>query len=101
MPQSTVTTLYNKSAKMIAVLSLQSASRDPQRSPMQWTGDMNAGFNNKTNTTWLPVHPDYRSVNVEVKNSFYTFQLSRNISYMFILKHVSPSRSRRKTKVLF
>lgn len=44
-----------------------SASRDPQRSPMQWTGDMNAGFNNKTNTTWLPVHPNYRSVNVEVQ----------------------------------
>ncbi|XP_076600020.1 amino acid transporter heavy chain SLC3A1 [Chaetodon auriga] len=44
-----------------------SASRDPQRSPMQWSADMNAGFNNKTNITWLPVHPDYRSVNVEVQ----------------------------------
>ncbi|KAG7228528.1 hypothetical protein INR49_007702 [Caranx melampygus] len=44
-----------------------SASRDPQRSPMQWSGDMNAGFNNKTNSTWLPVHPDYKSVNVEVQ----------------------------------
>ncbi|XP_034407625.1 neutral and basic amino acid transport protein rBAT [Cyclopterus lumpus] len=44
-----------------------SASRDPQRSPMQWSGDMNAGFNNKTNVTWLPVHPDYRSINVEVQ----------------------------------
>ncbi|XP_056291511.1 neutral and basic amino acid transport protein rBAT isoform X2 [Pseudoliparis swirei] len=44
-----------------------SASRDPQRSPMQWSGDMNAGFNNKTNTTWLPVHPDYSSINVEVQ----------------------------------
>ncbi|KAM7408431.1 hypothetical protein PAMA_002248 [Pampus argenteus] len=41
-----------------------SASRDPQRSPMQWSGDMNAGFNNKTNTTWLPVHQNYRSINV-------------------------------------
>ncbi|XP_032397805.1 neutral and basic amino acid transport protein rBAT isoform X1 [Etheostoma spectabile] len=44
-----------------------SASRDPGRSPMQWNGDMNAGFNIKTNITWLPVHPDYRSVNVEVQ----------------------------------
>uniref|UniRef100_A0A8C9ZJ21 Amino acid transporter heavy chain SLC3A1 n=1 Tax=Sander lucioperca TaxID=283035 RepID=A0A8C9ZJ21_SANLU len=44
-----------------------SASRDPERSPMQWSGDMNAGFNIKTNITWLPVHPDYRSVNVEVQ----------------------------------
>ena len=33
---------------------------------MQWTGDMNAGFSNVTNATWLPVHPDYSSVNVEV-----------------------------------
>lgn len=60
------------SANMIPVLSLQSASRDPERSPMQWSGDMNAGFNIKTNITWLPVHPDYRSVNVEVQNSFNT-----------------------------
>ncbi|XP_068184339.1 amino acid transporter heavy chain SLC3A1 isoform X2 [Antennarius striatus] len=44
-----------------------SASRDPQRSPMQWSNDTNAGFSNNTNTTWLPVHPDYRSVNVEVQ----------------------------------
>ncbi|XP_068423885.1 amino acid transporter heavy chain SLC3A1 [Clinocottus analis] len=45
----------------------ESASRDPQRSPMQWSADMNAGFNNKTNITWLPVHPDYGSINVEVQ----------------------------------
>nr|XP_019945014.1 PREDICTED: neutral and basic amino acid transport protein rBAT [Paralichthys olivaceus] len=44
-----------------------SASRDPQRSPMQWSGNMNAGFNNRTNITWLPVHPDHTSVNVEVQ----------------------------------
>ncbi|XP_061692587.1 amino acid transporter heavy chain SLC3A1 [Syngnathoides biaculeatus] len=44
-----------------------SASRDPQRSPMQWSADPNAGFNNKTNMTWLPVHPNYSRVNVEVQ----------------------------------
>ncbi|KAM4592195.1 amino acid transporter heavy chain SLC3A1 [Odontesthes bonariensis] len=44
-----------------------SASRDPERSPMQWNGDLNAGFNNKTNLTWLPVHPAYQSINVEVQ----------------------------------
>lgn len=37
---------------------------------MQWSGDMNAGFNNKTNITWLPVHPEYTSVNVEVLFEF-------------------------------
>ncbi|XP_017287302.1 neutral and basic amino acid transport protein rBAT [Kryptolebias marmoratus] len=44
-----------------------SASRDPERSPMQWNSGMNAGFNNKTNITWLPLHPDYETVNVEVQ----------------------------------
>lgn len=47
----------------------KSASRDPQRSPMQWSADTNAGFNNKTNVTWLPLHPDYKSVNVEVQKT--------------------------------
>lgn len=42
-----------------------SASRDPQRSPLQWNADTNAGFNEKTNLTWLPLHPDYETVNVE------------------------------------
>lgn len=34
---------------------------------MQWSSDINSGFNNKTNITWLPLHPDYETVNVEVK----------------------------------
>ncbi|XP_034040601.1 neutral and basic amino acid transport protein rBAT [Thalassophryne amazonica] len=42
-----------------------STNRDPQRSPMQWSDEMNAGFNSKTNSTWLPVHPEHRSINVE------------------------------------
>lgn len=83
---------------MIPVLSLQSASRDPQRSPMQWSGDMNAGFNNKTNVTWLPVHPDYRSVNVEVQNCCSTVQFWRNFwpdlaQVCLISHHVSPCHS--------
>uniref|UniRef100_UPI0037E72666 amino acid transporter heavy chain SLC3A1 n=1 Tax=Semicossyphus pulcher TaxID=241346 RepID=UPI0037E72666 len=44
-----------------------SLSRDPERSPMQWNDEMAAGFNDKNNITWLPVHPDYRTVNVEVQ----------------------------------
>uniref|UniRef100_A0A8C9ZEA3 Solute carrier family 3 member 1 n=1 Tax=Sander lucioperca TaxID=283035 RepID=A0A8C9ZEA3_SANLU len=65
----TPTTYYGEE---IGMENINSASRDPERSPMQWSGDMNAGFNIKTNITWLPVHPDYRSVNVEVQNSFNT-----------------------------
>lgn len=44
-----------------------SLSRDPQRSPMQWSNVTNAGFNLLTNTTWLPIHPDYKTVNVEAQ----------------------------------
>ncbi|CAJ1067084.1 neutral and basic amino acid transport protein rBAT [Xyrichtys novacula] len=44
-----------------------SLSRDPQRSPMQWSDDTNAGFNTKSNASWLPVHPDYSTVNVEAQ----------------------------------
>lgn len=92
-------------------ITLQSASRDPQRSPMQWSSDMNAGFNNKTNITWLPVHPDYRSVNVEVQNSSGTAPFWRNIwlelAHVYLIKvnHTSScnyfsSRPRRKMKTL-
>lgn len=35
---------------------------------MQWNSEMNAGFNILSNTTWLPVHPDYETINVEVHN---------------------------------
>ena len=40
-------------------------SRDPQRTPMQWSGEVNAGFSTG-NTTWLPVAPDYEERNVKV-----------------------------------
>jgi alpha-glucosidase len=38
-------------------------SRDPQRTPMQWNDQPNAGFS--TVEPWLPVSPDYREKNVE------------------------------------
>ena len=40
-------------------------SRDFQRTPMQWTGERNAGFSTH-NSTWLPVSPDYPENNVKV-----------------------------------
>ncbi len=38
-------------------------TRDPARSPMQWTGDRNAGFT--TGTPWIRVASDFRERNVK------------------------------------
>lgn len=67
---------------------------------MQWNDGVNAGFNSKTNVTWLPVHPDYKHVNVEVQ------QNSANVSTTTFFNHPNPCfsicrRSRRQMKVLF
>jgi alpha-glucosidase len=37
--------------------------RDPERTPMQWSAEPNAGFT--TGEPWLPVAEDFREVNVE------------------------------------
>jgi alpha-glucosidase len=39
--------------------------RDPQRTPMQWSAEKNAGFT--TGEPWLPIAEDYSRVNVEVE----------------------------------
>lgn len=43
------------------------ANRDGCRTPMQWNDSPNAGFCFETIDPWLPVHPDYRNVNVNVE----------------------------------
>ena len=40
--------------------------RDGERTPMQWNNDLNAGFS-AAKSTWLPVGPDYKNVNVTVE----------------------------------
>jgi alpha-glucosidase len=40
-------------------------SRDPQRTPMQWSGQTGAGFT--TGPPWLPLSQDYQRVNVAVE----------------------------------
>jgi alpha-glucosidase len=39
--------------------------RDPERTPMQWSAEPNAGFT--TGTPWLPVADDYAAINVEAE----------------------------------
>ncbi len=42
-------------------------SRDPERTPMQWSAAPNAGFSPAE--PWLPVAPDYQTVNVEAQQA--------------------------------
>ncbi|CAF1621037.1 unnamed protein product, partial [Didymodactylos carnosus] len=39
--------------------------RDPQRTPMQWTADENAGFTLPSTKPYLPLSSNYINVNVE------------------------------------
>lgn len=60
-----------------------SMSRDPVRTPFQWDDSSNAGFcacgNNKT---WLPVHDNYRNLNLNLQKSWRksTFNFYKELS---------------------
>ncbi len=41
-------------------------SRDPARTPMQWSNEANAGFCDEGVTPWLPVAKDYTTNNLKV-----------------------------------
>lgn len=41
--------------------------RDPERTPMQWNANANAGFSDAT--PWLPVAPDYKTRNVAAQSA--------------------------------
>ncbi|XP_039484729.1 maltase 2-like isoform X2 [Drosophila santomea] len=43
-------------------------SRDPVRTPFQWSNKTNAGFSTATKT-WLPVHPNYLELNLEAQKA--------------------------------
>jgi alpha-glucosidase len=42
--------------------------RDGERTPMQWTAGPQAGFSTNPHT-WLPIPPDYKTINVEVETA--------------------------------
>lgn len=48
--------------------------RDPVRTPMAWDASPNAGFT--TGTPWLPLHDDYRTVNVATEEASPTSMLT-------------------------
>ncbi|MBB5233046.1 alpha-amylase family glycosyl hydrolase [Deinococcus budaensis] len=46
-----------------------SASRDPERTPMQWDASPNAGFAPADATPWLPLAQDFARVNVQAQEA--------------------------------
>ena len=50
-------------------------NRDEVRTPMQWDETKNGGFST-AEKTWLPVHPDFTTVNVDAQNKDSTSLLS-------------------------
>jgi len=59
-------------------------SRDPARTPMQWNNSTAAGFSNK-NATWLPLNPNYPTLNVEA-------QLAAEESHLKVYKEIVKLR---------
>ncbi|XP_048264186.1 alpha-glucosidase-like [Bombus terrestris] len=55
-------------------------SRDPARTPFQWDNTTSAGFSNSTKT-WLPVHPNYKTLNLaaEKKATSSPYQLFKQL----------------------
>lgn len=44
-------------------------TRDPARTPFQWDDSEFAGFSNTTGTTWLPVHENYKQINLKAQKA--------------------------------
>ena len=50
---------------------------------MQWSADDNAGFS--ANDTWLPVHPDYATSNVQVRCTNLMSLCVMHVSYFHVV----------------
>ncbi len=66
-------------------------NRDGCRTPMQWDDSPHAGFT-AGRETWLPVHPDYKTVNVkaQTEGEFSLFNIHRGL--LRLRKKLAPLR---------
>lgn len=67
----------------------QHFTRDPARTPFQWSSKPNAGFSSNS-STWLPVNPNHVTINVETERA-------QSISYLNVYKKLVELR---KSKTL-
>ncbi|XP_037070929.1 maltase A3-like [Pollicipes pollicipes] len=61
------------------------AGRDPQRTPMLWSGEENAGFSSG-GVPWLPVNANFREMNVEA-------QLAADASHLKVYRQLQRLRA--------
>ncbi|EDW74208.2 maltase A8 [Drosophila willistoni] len=64
-------------------------TRDPARTPFQWTNGSNAGFTDGP-TTWLPLASDYDTINVETESQ-------AELSHLKIYEHLGALRKSSQT----
>lgn len=72
--------------------------RDPQRTPMQWSSDVNAGFT-KATTPWLPLASDSRDFNVASEDNDTTSFLSL-YRHLLHLRNVSEPLAKGSFRLL-
>lgn len=68
LPGTTVTYYGEEIGMTNAEVPLKSVKdlRDPERSPMQWSAEKNAGFSSAVKT-WLPVAKNFKTINVQAQ----------------------------------
>ncbi|XP_035720486.1 maltase 1-like [Vespa mandarinia] len=68
----------------------RSRSRDPNRTPFQWDSSKNAGFS-KGNRTWLPVHENYKLLNLQNQKNTTQQSLYKIYRSLIQLRNSSPA----------
>lgn len=69
IPNDTMTVKITITKMLTKIMSKFQDYRDPERTPMQWNAEDNAGFCEDC-TPWLPVNSGYGELNVEVTFGF-------------------------------